>query len=450
MREQRLWKKAMALTCAAACAMTTLAGCGSNGGTQSGQTETTAAGTAAGSEAASEGTAEGQTEITFTVWDYTTTDYWQKLVEGFEAENPDIKVKVMDIGATDYDTKIPVLLSSGDTSDVITIKSMNIYTSLVEKNQLMPLDEMVQTSGVDMAPYQGADEGIRINDQLYGLPFRNDYYILYYNKTLFDNAGVEYPKSDMTWDEYRELAKKMTSGEGNDKIYGGYCHTWPGSLYRWGLDENHSMADGDYTFLKPVYEMFLAMQNEDRSEMDYGTLKTGNVHYSGPFYKEQVAMELMGTWFANMIINTKNKGETSVEWGAVRAPRFADQEPGTAVSNPTPIAINKNAAHPEEAWRFVQYLCIEPGADILASLGTLPAYQNEKTIDTLVNVEGMPEGFRDAIEADKFILECQMIPEAGALEQIVSEEHDLIMLGANSVDDGLAKMGERVKKLLNK
>lgn len=39
----------------------------------------------------------------------------------------------MDIGATDYDTKIPVLLSSGDTSDVITIKSMNIYNSLVEK-----------------------------------------------------------------------------------------------------------------------------------------------------------------------------------------------------------------------------------------------------------------------------------------------------------------------------
>ena len=43
-----------------------------------------------------------------------------------------------------------------------------------------------------------------------------------------------------------------------------------------------------------------------------------------------------------------------------------------------------------------------------------------------------------------------MIPEAGALEQIISEEHDLIMLGANSVDDGLAKMAERVKELLKK
>lgn len=272
MKKTRLWKKAMALTCAAACAATTLAGCGSKESAQK-----PAENSAAQSEAQGEsGAAEGQTEITFTVWDYETTDYWKKLVEAFEAENPDIKVKVMDIGATDYDTKIPVLLSSGDTSDVITIKSMNIYTSLVEKNQLMPLDDMVKESGIDMAPYQGSDEGIRIGDQLYGLPFRNDYYVLYYNKTLFDKAGVEYPKHDMTWDEYRELAKKMTSGEGNDKIYGGYCHTWPGSLYRWGLSEEHSMADGDYAFLKPVYEMFLGMQNEDKSAMDYGTLKTGN------------------------------------------------------------------------------------------------------------------------------------------------------------------------------
>ena len=199
MRHNQLWKKAMALTCAAACAATTLAGCGSSEKAEKPSEKTEAQGESAATE--------GQTEITFTVWDYETTDYWKKLVEAFEAENPDIKVKVMDIGATDYDTKIPVLLSSGDTSDVITIKSMNIYNSLVEKNQLMPLDDKVKESGVDMAPYQGSDEGIRIDDKLYGLPFRNDYYLLYYNKTLFDQAGVEYPKSDMTWDEYRELAK---------------------------------------------------------------------------------------------------------------------------------------------------------------------------------------------------------------------------------------------------
>lgn len=441
MKMNRIMKKAAALTCAATCAVSMLSGCSAPAPKAD---SATAQGTAAA------GTADGPVEITFTVWDYETTDYWKVLVEAFEKANPDIKVNVTDIGGTDYDTKIPVLLSSGDTSDVITIKSMPIYTSLVEKNQLMPLDEMVTASGLDMAPYRGADEGIKIGGKLYGLPFRNDYYLLYYNKTLFDNAGIDYPSNDMTWDEYRELAKKLTTGEGNDKVYGAYLHTWPGSFYRWGMDAEHSMASGNYDFLKPSYELFLGMQNDDKSIMDYGTLKTGNIHYSGPFYKEQVAMEPMGTWFANLIINTKNKGETNVNWGAAKAPHFEGQDPNVAVSNPTPIAINKNAAHPEEAWKFVQFMCAETGADILSSLGTLPAYQNEKTINTLVNVEGMPEGFKDAISVESFILECQMIPQAGAVDKVIGEEHDLIMLGASSVDDGLANMSKRVQEVLNK
>lgn len=436
MKRNRIMKKHIALACTAACSISLLSGCSAP--VPSAETKPPAAGQ------------ETPVEITFTVWDYETTDYWKILVEAFEQKNPDIKVKVTDIGGTDYDTKIPVLLSSGDTSDVITIKSMPIYTSLVEKNQLMPLNDMVLASGLDMSPYRGSDEGIQVDGNLYGLPFRNDYYLLYYNKTIFDNAGLPYPDNDMTWDEYRELAEKLTTGEGNDKIYGAHLHTWPGSLYRWGMDAEHSMDSGNYEFLKPTYELFLAMQNDDLTVMDYGTLKTGNVHYSGPFYKEQVAMEPMGTWFANLIINTKNKGETNVDWGVAKAPRFEGQDPGVAVSNPTPISINKNAAHPEEAWRFVQFMCAEEGADILAGLGTLPAYQNDKTINTLIQVEGMPEGFKEAITVDSFILECQMIPQAGAVDKIITEEHDLIMLGAVSVDEGLANMSKRVQALLNK
>lgn len=440
MKWNRIMKQAAALTCAV-CVGSALGGCAGSA-PPAGQTETKAQG---GTRAV-----DGQVEITFTVWDYEATDYWKILVEEFEKKNPDIKVKITDIGGTDYDTKIPVLLSSGDTSDVITIKSMPIYNSLVEKNQLLPLDEMITASGMDMKPFRGTDEGIQVDGQLYGLPFRNDYYLLYYNKTIFDNAGIPYPSNDMTWEEYRELAKKLTTGEGNEKIYGAYLHTWPGSLFRWGMDAKHSMDSGTYEFLKPTYELFLAMQNEDQSIMDYGTLKTGNIHYSGPFYKEQVAMEPMGTWFANLIISTKKKGETSVNWGAVKAPRFEGQDANVAVSNPTPIVINKNAAHPEEAFRFLLFMCGETGADLLAGLGTMPAYQNEKTLNTLVRVDGMPEGFKEAIAVDSFVLECQMTPQAGALDKVIQEEHDLIMLGASPIDEGLANMSRRAQEILKK
>ena len=46
-----------------------------------------------------------------------------------------------------------------------------------------------------------------------------------YNKDLFDAAGVAYPSNDMTWDEYYDLAAKMTSGEGSSKVYGTHHHT---------------------------------------------------------------------------------------------------------------------------------------------------------------------------------------------------------------------------------
>lgn len=165
MKRNGMIKKTAALTLAAACLVPSLSGCSIKPAEEPAANQESAG--KAGENAAP--SKDAPVEITFTVWDYGTTDYWKVLVEAFEKENPDIKVKVTDIGGTDYDTKIPVLLSSGDTSDVITIKSMPIYTSLVEKNQLMPLDEMVAKSGLDMSPYLGSDEGIKMNGKLYGL-----------------------------------------------------------------------------------------------------------------------------------------------------------------------------------------------------------------------------------------------------------------------------------------
>ena len=47
------------------------------------------------------------------------------------------------------------------------------------------------------------------------MPFRSDFWVLYYNKDLFDKAGVEYPSNDMTLEDYDALARKMTSGSGD-------------------------------------------------------------------------------------------------------------------------------------------------------------------------------------------------------------------------------------------
>ena len=55
---------------------------------------------------------------------------------------------------------------------------------------------------------------------MYELPFKSDFWVVYYNKDVFDNAGVEYPTNDMTLEQYDEIAKKLTNTEPGQEVYG--------------------------------------------------------------------------------------------------------------------------------------------------------------------------------------------------------------------------------------
>ncbi len=76
-------------------------------------------------------------------------------------------------------TVLGTQLSGSDTDlDVVTIKDIPGYVNLVAKNVLEPVD----TSGLDLSGYGGMTEQIEINDTLYALPFRSDFWLVFYNK----------------------------------------------------------------------------------------------------------------------------------------------------------------------------------------------------------------------------------------------------------------------------
>ena len=125
----------------------------------------------------------------------------------------------------------------------------------------------------------------------------------------------------MTLTDYRELAAKMTSGEGAEKVYGAHLHTWPRSLQNFARKtDDFQIAEKPVANLADYYDIFLKMQNEDKSIMDYGTLKAGNIHYSGVFYNQQCAMVTMGTWFVNNLLEQKANGTIDFNWGICSLP----------------------------------------------------------------------------------------------------------------------------------
>ncbi len=172
----------------------------------------------------------------------------------------------IDIPSADYGTKLSVMLNGGSDVDVFWVKDADTIYPIANRGQMADMSSYISRDGLDLGIYNGQAEDFNIDGKQIGMPFRTDYYVLFYNKDIFDAAGVDYPSNDMTWAEFEELAKKVTMGEGVDKKYGAFFHTWQACIQNWAVqDGQHTIMDTDYSFFKPYYEMVLRMQNDDKT-----------------------------------------------------------------------------------------------------------------------------------------------------------------------------------------
>ena len=446
---------AMALTAAMLGGM--LAGCGNNAANAPADTTPAPETPAAESSAVQESTPAEETpaasgeQVTIKVahWDSYTEPSTQMLVDGFEAANPNIKVELIDIASGEYSNKLTVMLNGGNDLDVVWVKDPDNTPSIAERGQLEDLTPYIEKDGVDIAAMNGSD-ALKLDGKQVALPVSTGFYVLYYNKDIFDAAGVDYPGNDRTWTEFEELAKKVTSGEGNDKKYGALFHTWQACVQNWAVqDGKHTILDTDYSFMKPYYEMALRMQDEG-TVMDYSTLKTGNIHYSSVFMEGQCAMMPMGSWFMSTMIEKTKAGETSVNWGVATLPHPDGVEAGWTVGSTTPMGVSAGSKYKDAAWEFVKYCSGEEGAKIYADCGMIPARMNADTIKALAALDGMPEGLEEALQTKHVAMDRPLEVHSAEVNQMLGEEHSLIMIKELSIDDGLAEMGERSKEIQGK
>ncbi len=416
------------------------------------QTQLDAAAEEAAAAAAEAATAEAAPEpvtLTMAIWDQETTPYWQVLADAYQAQNPNVTIELLDTASAEYIDKVNVMLSGGDETDIITIKDIPQYSGLLERGQIVPLTSLIADAGIDTSVYSGAVEELTYEGEVYALPFRSDIWILYYNKDIFDAAGLDYPANDITWDEFDALAREVTSGSGADKIYGAHFHTWRSCVQLGTVQDGlHTVIADDYSFMKPMYDMVTGMQ-QDGIIMDYGELRAGSIHYRGVFENGQIAMLPMGSWLIGTLIDAKATGEMDFEWGIGQYPHPDGVEAGTTAGTLTSLAINSNSQNQEAAWDFIQFYSGIEGAKVLAGTGNLPAIRTPEVLDVFASVEGFPEGGSEALQTTTVRLELPMDPNVSVVEQILNEEHELIMTGSVSVDQGIEEMTTRINEALS-
>ena len=450
-------KKLLSLTLAAAMCLGLLAGCGDPGSSESPSqsTQPSESSSPTPSESPSESTAPSESQpegLTGTLkvsgWDMEVSgSLFRAVIDAFTAANPGVTIEAIDIPAADYGTKLSVMLNGGSEVDVFWVKDADTIYPIASRGQMTDMNSYIQRDGLDLGVYNGQAEDFNIDGKQIGMPFRTDYYTLFYNKDIFDACGVEYPSNDMTWAEFEELARKVTTGEGVDKKYGAYFHTWQACVENWGVqDGQHTIMDTDYSFFKPYYEMVLRMQEEGTC-MDYGTVKTSNLTYTGVFSDGSVAMLPMGTWLAATMIEKVKSGESSVNWGIATLPHPDNVEAGYVVGATTPISINAASPNQDLAWEFVKFVCSAEGAAAVANLGGVPALLDDATLKALTSVDGYPEGALEALQVKNMVRDRPIADKVSEVNQMLGEVHSLIMLGEVSVDEGLADMAEQSKTI---
>lgn len=417
-------------------------------------TEAAPAATEEAAPATEEAAAEPVT-LTWAIWDEATTQYWGDIKAAYEAANPNVTIEMVDLGSQDYMTVLATELSgSGSDFDVVTIKDVPGYATLVSKNTLEPLDAYISEAGIDVSQYGGVDKQITINGSLYELPFRNDFWVVFYNKDLFDAKGVPYPTNDMTFEEYDALARQVTDTTFGSQIYGTHYHTWRSAVQLFGvLDGKHSILDGTYDYFKPYYEMVLG-QEDDQVCRNYADLSAEGLHYSAAFSGGDVAMMNQGSWFISTLMTNIASGEYDASlcgnWGMVKYPHAEGVEAGSTLGTITGLSVVAASDVKDAAFDFVEWVSGEEGAKVMASSGNFPALMTDDIAGMISGLEGFPTDAesKEALKVSNLYLEVPYAENVAEINNVLDTYHKSIMNREVSIDEGIASMNEEVGKIL--
>lgn len=165
-----------------------------------------------------------KTEVRLSGWasSPSETALLQSLLYQFSVENPDIIVKYEPITG-DYRQAMLTAISSGTEPDVFYV-DIAYFREWAKEGVLLPLDDLMASSGVTKDAFiPSLMDAFTVDGTVYGIPKDFNTLGLFYNKGLFDAAGLEYPTDSWTWDDLKSAAQSLTDLADTTKPVYGFC-----------------------------------------------------------------------------------------------------------------------------------------------------------------------------------------------------------------------------------
>ena len=381
--------------------------------------------------------------ITLAGWSLSSTPEFKTLADGFKATHPNVTVELKEYApGNDYDTQMITDLAAGTAPDVYVMKNLKNFYTYQSGGQLLDVSDV--TSGLGSSP---ALASYQVDGKAYAVPYRQDSWVLYYNKDLFAKAKVPPPDGSWTWDDYTDAAKRLHTGlkGAGSNATGAYQHTFQSTVQGFALAQtpNADLLSGDFGYLKPYYERSLDLQAAG-AQPTFGTAKTNKLTYQAQFGKQQSAMLLMGTWYVATLLNQRKSGDADTfQWGIAPAPQFDKSTTGTSATpvtfgDPTGLGINPKISKSKAAAAkdFLTYAAGPEAGKALAGIGITPAQATDAVTAALFGLDGVPQDDLSKFAYAKHTIkpENPVSKHTAGLQNLLNETHSAILSDSKGVD----------------
>lgn len=420
-----------------------------------------------GSKAGNGESAGGQVTIKYYNFDNEAQQAsTQAMLDQFMTENPDIQVEHVVLvpgDSVEMLKKLDFLISSGEAVDVVQVPNVAAVLERATRGALAPLNEFYESEG--LVPEDEYYVNPQVDGSYYGMQYTSSQNYVMLNKDMLDAAGLEVPSYGWTWDDYREYAKKLTRGEGVDKVYGSYFHTW--ELYmnapaQTVMKDPFLYDDGTTILSDPTYKYFFQLRKDmeqvDQSAKPYADVLAAKLNYRTEFMNGDAAMVLAGSW---TIPDPGNQEQYPHEFKTAFAPvplppasaEPKDYEGGKYFTSGNMLIMGETSKNKEAAFKLMRYMTTADSEARTEFSGWKKA-DNEAQLERLI--AGKEEWYDvESLKSTLFggdiqFLEAPSVMTTATAEitKVINDGFSRFMLNNESIDEVQQWMVDEATKLI--
>ena len=391
------------------------------------------------------------------------------LIASFMAANPNIRVEYTrfvndDSGNLRLDT---ALIAGGQVDVYFTYRNDNIARRALGGNALA-LDSFARADNFDFTREFGDVSFATLNNQVYAIPTNKGPQFFMANMSMLERAGITTVPQSWTVQEFRDIARRLSSGSGQNRVFGVMFPNWP-QLFLLGaqvaLGPNGFLTpDGTQAnFSNPLFRQWIetrrAMQYDDQSEVPYVDVVAQNLADATEYLTGRVALIYTGTW---RVRNINDPAQTP-DFRTTFLPMFSMQPNQQRLYNEGSLGdwamIARDTPHAEAAWQFIKYWATVGSDPMVAKGGKIPAwtsYPSEKVVEVMLGEN--PEQRFDVDAFRRVVLEAPLFSYQATddlareiyndMRNVVKEEVELLFVGRQNLDRTIEQMNSRTNALI--